>query len=325
MPGVGCKHTNYVGFCDDGNPCTQGDYCANGQCIPGGNACACTNNTDCQKYDDGNACNGAYFCDKSNPNPTTWQCKLGIVPFCDDAEECTTDSCIPATGCSNVAKPDGAACGAAGWKCKNGKCTSCIPACGGKQCGADGCGGTCGTCTGGKVCVNGLCAVQDTDGDGVPDGSDNCPTVGNPSQGDYDGDLVGDFCDANPDNVGGNGETVSVMFNSQQGVQTKIAWGGKIQVTVSGTGQSYGTCTNDAFYTFGPCANPPAYQGGYYCMLLNSKEPKSQVGLPPYDPNHVYNFVYDLGATLSSVNFKIADGVYTDNSGMLTVTVSKAN
>jgi len=35
----------------------------------------------------------------------------------------------------------------------------------------------------------------DSDGDGIPDGSDNCPTVYNPSQKDSDGDGIGDVCD----------------------------------------------------------------------------------------------------------------------------------
>jgi penicillin-binding protein 1A len=37
---------------------------------------------------------------------------------------------------------------------------------------------------------------SDTDGDGVPDGTDNCPTVPNPGQEDSDGDGVGDACDS---------------------------------------------------------------------------------------------------------------------------------
>ncbi len=38
----------------------------------------------------------------------------------------------------------------------------------------------------------------DTDGDGVEDDSDNCPTVYNPSQADSDMDGIGDLCDAFP-------------------------------------------------------------------------------------------------------------------------------
>jgi YD repeat-containing protein len=40
--------------------------------------------------------------------------------------------------------------------------------------------------------------VTDTDGDGVPDYSDNCPTVPNPSQEDTDADGVGNACDNCP-------------------------------------------------------------------------------------------------------------------------------
>lgn len=38
----------------------------------------------------------------------------------------------------------------------------------------------------------------DTDGDGHPDGRDNCPTVPNPDQADEDGDGIGDACDTCP-------------------------------------------------------------------------------------------------------------------------------
>lgn len=39
--------------------------------------------------------------------------------------------------------------------------------------------------------------VADTDGDGVPDASDNCPNVANADQADADNDGYGDVCDAN--------------------------------------------------------------------------------------------------------------------------------
>ena len=48
-------------------------------------------------------------------------------------------------------------------------------------------------------------SATDSDGDGIPDSEDNCPTIFNPvrpdnggKQGDYDGDNIGDVCDAYP-------------------------------------------------------------------------------------------------------------------------------
>ena len=39
----------------------------------------------------------------------------------------------------------------------------------------------------------------DSDGDGVPDATDNCPNAANPHQADADGDGLGDACDSAPD------------------------------------------------------------------------------------------------------------------------------
>jgi hypothetical protein len=44
----------------------------------------------------------------------------------------------------------------------------------------------------------------DTDGDGVPDATDNCPVVDNPGQANADGDALGDACDPTP-----NGDPVT--------------------------------------------------------------------------------------------------------------------
>jgi beta-glucanase (GH16 family) len=53
-----------------------------------------------------------------------------------------------------------------------------------------------------RVCNDNTCSAApppppppDADGDGVPNASDNCPSVSNPGQADSDGDGVGDACD----------------------------------------------------------------------------------------------------------------------------------
>jgi hypothetical protein len=43
-------------------------------------------------------------------------------------------------------------------------------------------------------------SLEDADGDGVPDRNDNCVLVANPTQADFDGDLLGDACDDDDDN-----------------------------------------------------------------------------------------------------------------------------
>ena len=45
------------------------------------------------------------------------------------------------------------------------------------------------------VCSAETVAPPDADNDGVPDASDNCPTVFNTAQGDVDGDGIGNVCD----------------------------------------------------------------------------------------------------------------------------------
>ena len=54
---------------------------------------------------------------------------------------------------------------------------------------------SCGNADVTTLVVVAVVGAGDTDGDLVPDGTDNCPSVVNPSQTDLDGDAIGDACD----------------------------------------------------------------------------------------------------------------------------------
>jgi len=153
----------------------QGKVCMNGQCLD----LACPPST--------NFCVDSVtlgYCDEEGKTflPEACQAKQS----CKDGE-CKPWVCTPnlpvcdgqiATKCDALglaALPGGTAC-LPGQTCVDGKCVDCQKDCAGKQCGDDGCGGVCGTCTGGDVCKSGVCAPpgMDCNSDGV---DDLCPDL----------------------------------------------------------------------------------------------------------------------------------------------------
>jgi formylglycine-generating enzyme required for sulfatase activity len=93
----------------------------------------------------------------------------GTCGRCGDGLACASGACICAPQFAQICCKDGArtcwidGCGNQGKVvescpdgCKNGVC--CTPDCRETMCGDDGCGGTCGTCSGPETCLGGTCA-----------------------------------------------------------------------------------------------------------------------------------------------------------------------
>jgi len=189
------------GPCDDGISCTE-DACDDGLCVAPIGLYFCLINGDCvpsgaENLDDpcekckpaldqeawtpredgvpcgvtatcwqGACCNGAANCvgQDCGDDGCGWVCgACGPNEVCDDAGLCACDA--GSTAC------DGACC-EPGQVCHVGAC--CFPACGGKNCGDDGCGGSCGVCAGDlEICDGGLCTCQPAC-DGLVCGPDGC-------------------------------------------------------------------------------------------------------------------------------------------------------
>ena len=208
-PQFGCVFTPNSLTCDDGNACTTGDICSGGTCqgsgaldCNDGELCTtdiCLPATGCQHLnntspcDDGDLCTVGDVCGGGT-------CLSGSVLVCDDSNPCTSDACLPATGCvyewTTGACEDGNVC-TTGDACVNGTCQpgDAIQCVDGNPCTDDSCDPILGCqyfpnaapcsdgdlCTDGDTCAGGTCAPGDPldcdDGDACT--ADSCdPGVG---------------------------------------------------------------------------------------------------------------------------------------------------
>ncbi len=126
----GCVTLVNAATCTDGDACTVADSCKSSACAPGtavvcedGNPCtddSCTKTTGClglpniATCTDGDACTTGDLCKNGT-------CGAGVAVACDDANPCTTEACVPSTGCLAQPVANGKACGKGG-TCQTGSC-----------------------------------------------------------------------------------------------------------------------------------------------------------------------------------------------------------
>lgn len=62
--------------------------------------------------------------------------------------------------------------------------------------------------------------IPDSDGDGINDNTDNCPSISNEDQADFDSDGEGDVCDSDDDNDGTNDEDDAFPLDDTESLDT---------------------------------------------------------------------------------------------------------
>ncbi|MBM4344654.1 MAG: hypothetical protein FJ100_14915, partial [Deltaproteobacteria bacterium] len=133
--------------CDDGNPCTSNDTCVGGNCAAGTLVCECQSHADCAAKDDGDLCNGTWYCDKSGDKPACKPNPAGAVVCGDQPKSnCLKKACEPKSGqCLLAFANEGAACD------DGDPCTV------SEACAAGSCAGKPNPCDDGDLCTQDLC------------------------------------------------------------------------------------------------------------------------------------------------------------------------
>jgi hypothetical protein len=154
-------------------------------------------------------------------------------------------------------------------------------------------------------------------------------------------------------------EIVSVTFQQSDGGVTTNNYYGFVRLVVDGTGLSFGSSLNDAFYVYtdgagapvAPANNASYYQLGidtstlvgsfgnptpanraarnyiYYDVSANNEV--SPVYVPAYNANHSYEFIIDVeslvswGGSPSQIHFGVIDGQFGDNQGSYRISVTQ--
>ena len=199
--------------CSDNDLCTVGDACDGLTCKPGTKVCVCQSNADCLGDDDGDKCNGVFFCDKSGATPA---CKFAAASAvkCPKHQDsaCLQNTCRKQDGICQLQAvnaggkcDDGMVC-TAGETCDEGACTGTALDCDDKDlCTADTCVPEAGCVHTTKVCSDGnVCTVETCD---AKTGQCIKPVPAQdktPCNADDDPCTAGDACVAGTCNAGAN-------------------------------------------------------------------------------------------------------------------------
>ena len=169
MCGINCIPT-CGGKCggDDGcfgtceNNCAVGEQCVNNTCVSSTGADCCTVHSNSE----------GVTCEGTTLDTGTWKTTPSCMACVQEMEMEATGFASPACGntkwdetCAGyaVTYDNAGICGGATEYCYNGCNDECFcgETCDGKTCGVDGNGTSCGTCTGGQVCVSDQCVESD--------------------------------------------------------------------------------------------------------------------------------------------------------------------
>jgi hypothetical protein len=199
------------------------------------------------------------------------------------AESACWDECL-GTYCSEIGQYCESGSDCCNGTCTNHQCATCVPDCDGKQCGANGCGGNCGTCPGNATCQGGQC-VCEPNCYGKDCGDDGCGgTCGTCSGGNpcISGNCCAPTCDGKECGSDGCGGSCGICGSGdvcQGGSCCTPTCGGK-ECGSNGCGGTCGTCSSGENCESGQCvADPndcdPVYNSGCsypnQCILLSNE------------------------------------------------------
>lgn len=159
--GMGCGPVEASAGCStSNNPGCDGCDCEACVCAADNFCCATSWDSSCVA-----SCEG---CGTVCPQPEPGDCEPGEVPDCIGG--CIYDT-WPGDGiCDSVLNCEET-------NFDEGDCAPCYPSCEGKNCGPDGCGGTCGACEGTEFCYpDGVCQEPCGNGTCEVDQDENCST-----------------------------------------------------------------------------------------------------------------------------------------------------